>query len=170
MRPEDAKVIADFLTGNVEWEIGTTVRVLEAVPGDRLDYRPDPVSKTALGLVRHLVLEDEWILNAVADGQFVPAPDDSDACGIMTVEDAVAQYKARVPAALARVKALAPEALVRQVDLGGMVQLPAVGFVSLMLSHNAHHRGQLSSYLRAMGGKVPGIYGPSADTMAAVSA
>ena len=27
-----------------------------------------------------------------------------------------------------------------------------------------HHRGQLSTYLRAMGAKVPSIYGPSADT------
>jgi uncharacterized damage-inducible protein DinB len=26
-----------------------------------------------------------------------------------------------------------------------------------------HHRGQLSSYLRPMGAKVPSIYGPSAD-------
>ena len=27
-----------------------------------------------------------------------------------------------------------------------------------------HHRGQLSTFLRAMGEKVPSIYGPSADT------
>jgi uncharacterized damage-inducible protein DinB len=26
-----------------------------------------------------------------------------------------------------------------------------------------HHRGQLSVYLRPMGGKVPSIYGPSGD-------
>ena len=26
-----------------------------------------------------------------------------------------------------------------------------------------HHRGQLSTYIRPMGGKVPSIYGPSAD-------
>ncbi|MDE3137033.1 MAG: hypothetical protein KGL59_10700, partial [Acidobacteriota bacterium] len=32
------------------------------------------------------------------------------------------------------------------------------------VKHSVHHRGQLSSYLRAMGGKVPGIYGPTADT------
>ncbi len=28
-----------------------------------------------------------------------------------------------------------------------------------------HHRGQLSTYIRPAGGKVPGIYGPSADDM-----
>ena len=37
-------------------------------------------------------------------------------------------------------------------------------------NHQTHHRGQLSSYLRAMGGKVPGIYGPSADTVMAAGA
>jgi uncharacterized damage-inducible protein DinB len=34
-----------------------------------------------------------------------------------------------------------------------------------MLLDGIHHRGQLSTYLRPMGGKVPAIYGPSADTM-----
>ena len=33
--------------------------------------------------------------------------------------------------------------------------------------HDAiHHRGQLTTYIRPMGGKVPGVYGPSADTRA----
>ena len=31
------------------------------------------------------------------------------------------------------------------------------------LCDSIHHRGQLTTYLRAMGGKVPSIYGPSAD-------
>jgi uncharacterized damage-inducible protein DinB len=33
-----------------------------------------------------------------------------------------------------------------------------------MLKHSIHHRGQLSAYLRPMGGKVPSIYGPSGDS------
>jgi uncharacterized damage-inducible protein DinB len=49
----------------------------------------------------------------------------------------------------------------------GFLQMPAVGFLSLLIRHSAHHRGQLSSYLRAMGGRVPAIYGPSADTAGA---
>jgi uncharacterized damage-inducible protein DinB len=36
-------------------------------------------------------------------------------------------------------------------------------FVWLFLFDAIHHRGQLSTYLRPMGGKVPSIYGPSAD-------
>jgi len=44
------------------------------------------------------------------------------------------------------------------------VQMPLVNFLSMASKHSVHHRGQLSTYLRPMGGKVPGIYGPSADT------
>jgi len=109
-------------------------------------------------------LEDEWLLTAIANGKFVPPPDDSDACGIMTPQDAIARYNARIPPAIQRVKALSGEDLVRKLDLLGLLQMPAVNFLSMAVKHSVHHRGQLSSYLRAMGGKVPGIYGPSADT------
>jgi len=145
-------------------EMPATMRVFGAVPSGRLDYKPDAISKTALGLVRHITLEDEWLLTGVAAGKFVPPPDDSDACGIMTPEDAIARYKERVPAAMERVRALSGEELVRTVDMLGAIQMPAVNFLSLAVKHSAHHRGQLSTYLRPMGGKVPGIYGPSADT------
>jgi uncharacterized damage-inducible protein DinB len=169
MTPRDAKAITDFLLGHVDYEMALTTHVFEAVPESRLDYRPDGLSKTAVGLLRHITLEDEWMLDAVADGVFGPVPDDSDACGILTPADAVRQYQQRIPAAAARISLLSGEALVREVDLFGMVKMPAVAFLSLMQRHSAHHRGQLSSYLRAMGGKVPAIYGPSADTVAATA-
>jgi uncharacterized damage-inducible protein DinB len=82
----------------------------------------------------------------------------------MTPQDAIARYNERVPAAMERVKALSGEDLVRQLDLLGVMQMPAIHFLSMAIKHSVHHRGQLSTYLRPMGGKVPGIYGPSADT------
>ena len=169
MRPEHGRIVADFLLANLEAEVPITLRVFEAVPEARLDYRPDSVSKSALALVRHLTIEDEWFLQAVVDGQFGPMMDESDACGLMTPADAAARYRERIPALLAQIKALPDEALVREVDLFGFIKMPAVGFLSLALRHTAHHRGQLSAYLRAMGGKVPGIYGPSADTVTATA-
>ena len=164
MGPQKAKTVADFLIADFENEMPTTLRVIEAVPNDHLDYKPDAKSKTGRGLVRHITLEDEWILNCIAKGEFTPPPDDSDACGIMTPADAVARYKAKVPAALGRVRAMSGEQLVKVIDMFGMIRMPAVNFVSLAAKHSVHHRGQLSTYLRPMGGKVPGIYGPTADT------
>ncbi len=164
MTPQEARTVVNFLLADFEHEMETTVRVINAVPATNLDYRPDGKSKTGLGLVRHITLEDEWLMNSIADGEFAPPPDDSDACGIMSPADAAACYKDKVSAAVARVKALPDEKLTEVIDLFGMLQMPAVNFVSLAAKHSVHHRGQLSSYLRAMGGSVPGIYGPSADT------
>jgi uncharacterized damage-inducible protein DinB len=170
MTPELAKSVADFLITDFEYEMPTTMRVLQAVPSSKQDYRPDTKSKSGLGLVRHLALEDEWILNSIADGLFNMPPDDSDACGIMSGADGAARYGEKIPAALNRVRAMSGDQLLTVIDLLGMVQMPAVNFLSMAMKHSVHHRGQLSSYLRAMGGSVPGIYGPSADTQQGASA
>ena len=169
MDSNQTKTVADFLMTDFESEMQTTLRVLGAVPNDRLAYQPDAKSKTGLGLVRHITLEDEWLLNSIADGVFVSPPDDSDACGIMNSADAVARYKIRVPAALDRVRAMSGEQLGNVIDLLGMIQGTGVNFLAIAIKHSIHHRGQLSAYLRAMGGNVPGIYGPSADTQAAAA-
>jgi uncharacterized damage-inducible protein DinB len=170
MNPQDAKVIANFLCDDFANEISTTERILAAAPEDKLSYAPDAKSKSGLGLLRHLVLEDEWLLNGVVEGAYNPPPHDSDACGILSPADAVARYRERMPAVLDRVRQLSPEQLTRTIDMFGVFQLPAVHFIALALKHSVHHRGQLSAYLRAMGGAVPGIYGPSADTQQAASA
>ncbi|MBS1830979.1 MAG: DinB family protein [Acidobacteria bacterium] len=164
MNSEHAKIVADFLTSDFEVEMQTTLRLMEAVPAGGLDYRPDSKSKTGLGLLRHITLEDEWLLNSIADGVFPPPPDDSDACGIMTPADACARYRMKVPAALDRVRAMSGDKLASILDLLGMIQAPAVIMLAMAIKHSVHHRGQLSTYLRPMGGQVPGIYGPSADT------
>ncbi len=164
MGAKEAKTVADFLIADFENEMKTTLRVIESVPNSHLDYRPELKSKTALGLVRHITLEDEWLLNSIANGEFTPPPDDSDACGIMNPADAVSRYKEKVPAALDRVRAMSGEKLADIIDLFGMIKAPGINFLAMAIKHSVHHRGQLSTYLRPMGGKVPGIYGPSADT------
>src|SRR5262245_45331272 len=125
MDSKEAKTVADFLIADFENEMQTTLRVIESVPNGPLDYRPESKSKTALGLVRHITLEDEWLLNCIANGAFTPPPDDSDACRIMNPADAAARYKNTVPAALDRVRALPGEKLINVIDLLGMIQAPA---------------------------------------------
>ena len=164
MNSNETRTVADFLAADFENEMQTTLRVIEAVPNSNLDYQPDAKSKTALGLIRHITLEDEWLLNCIADGEFTPPPDDPDTCGIMNAAGAAARYKERVPAALDRVRAMTADRLSKVIDLFGMVQAPGINFLAMTIKHSVHHRGQLSTYLRPMGAKVPGIYGPTADT------
>lgn len=164
MDAQASKTVAEFLVADFEREAQTTLRVLEAVPDGRLDYQPDPKAKTGLGLVRHIALEDAWLLNGIADGVFTPPPDDSDACGIMNPAAAAARYRAAVPPALDRVRALSGEHLAGTLNLLDMMQTTGLNFLAMSLKHSVHHRGQLTTYLRAMGGAVPEIYGPTADS------
>lgn len=164
MDSNQVKTVADFLAADFENEMQTTLRVFEAVPTGHLDYQPDPKAKNGLDLVRHITLEDEWILNSIADGEFKAPPAGDDSCGIMNPAEAITRYKDKVPAALNRVRALPPERLTANIDLLGLIQMPAINFLAMAVKHSVHHRGQLSTYLRPMGGKNPSIYGPSADT------
>jgi uncharacterized damage-inducible protein DinB len=161
---KETKAVADFLVADFEREMNTTLGVFEAVPTGNLSYKPADKSKTALGLIQHITLEDEWLLNSIADGAFTTPPDDSDKCGIMTPADAAARYKEKLPAALKRVRAMSGEQLSKVIDLLGLMQMPGINLLGLAVKHSVHHRGQLSTYLRPMGGKVPSIYGPTADT------
>ena len=65
---------------------------------------------------------------------------------------------------------LSPEQLVKSLDFRGILQMPAVTFLNFSLNHTIHHRGQLSTYLRAMGGSIPSINGESYDSAAAKKA
>ena len=69
-----------------------------------------------------------------------------------------------------QIEGLSGEQLAKSIDFRGMFQMPAVSFLQLAQSHTVHHRGQLSTYLRPMGGKVPSIYGESYDAAQARAA
>src|ERR1051325_10068462 len=58
----------------LEREHATTRRVIEAIPVDKGDYRPDPVSKSALELAWHIVAAEKRFLEGIVDGGFNFAP------------------------------------------------------------------------------------------------
>jgi len=69
-----------------------------------------------------------------------------------------------------RLSGLTGEQLVKVLDFRGVFQLPAVMYLEFTVKHSVHHRGQLSTYLRPMGSKVPAIYGESYDSAEAKKA
>ena len=71
---------------------------------------------------------------------------------------------------LERLAAAPADVLLKIVDFRGLFQLPAVAFLDFSMRHIVHHRGQLSTYLRPMGAKVPAIYGESYDSAQAKQA
>jgi len=146
-----------------------TKRVIEAVPLDRGDYRPNDVSRSALDLAWHIAAAENRFLDGVAAGEFNLAggarPD-----SIRNSADVARWYADSFAANVARLEKLSGDQLVKIIDFRGMFQFPAVVYLQAGLNHSIHHRGQLSMYLRPMGAKVPSIYGESYDTAQAKKA
>ena len=159
---------ANFLLNTVflpslEREHLVTRMVIEAIPLDKGDYRPDPVSKTALELAWHIAAAEKRFLGGIADGGFnftaIPRPE-----SVRNSAEIARWYEDMYQAVFPRLQKLSSEQLTKMLDFRGMFQLPAVAFFQLAVNHMIHHRGQLSTYLRPMGGKVPPIYGESYDS------
>ena len=165
MTPEQAKFLAEYFANVFDQEGPTTTKVLKAIPDDKRDYRPDEKSRTASELAKHLAVGDIWFLDSICDGAFNFDPDAENKAteGLKTVGDLVELYKREYPKRIARLRSTSGEQLAKDVDFFGMMKQPAIAFVSFANNHGVHHRGQLASYLRAMGSKVPSIYGGSAD-------
>jgi uncharacterized damage-inducible protein DinB len=162
MTPEQAKALAEFLLADAERERATTRKVIAAVPAGQESYSPDAKSMNALKLAWHIASSDWWFLTSIVAGQFASG-DEGMPENIKTVADVLAWMDANVPPAHTQAAAMGGQKLAATLDFFGMFQAPAVEFLNLNLKHIIHHRGQLSAYLRPMGGKVPGIYGPSGD-------
>ena len=160
MTPEKASVILEYLLPQIESEAQTTSRVLAAVPTENADYKPSDRCMCARDLARHLVGADIWFLQSVADGEF-KTPDDTPLKEKSGAELA-GIYSSQIAANVERLKALPGERLAAKMKFFDF-EMSAIDLVQLMLKHSVHHRGQLSSYLRPMGVKVPAIYGGSAD-------
>ena len=161
--------VQNLMLGTLKNESRTTQSVIAAVPKDHLDYRPDPSTRTANDLLRHIASADNFFLKSVADGAFVPGsvkiPED-----IKMPEEVAEWYGQEYTKNFDAVSRLSGEQLIQMVDFRGAFQRPAYIFLQAGLVHAVHHRGQLSTYLRPMGGKVPAIYGESYDSAEAKKA
>jgi uncharacterized damage-inducible protein DinB len=139
------------------------LKVLKALPEGRLDYRPDPKSRTAAELAWFLAAEEEALLSLLETGTIewneTPAP--AKAAEIVAAFEKSARA---VDERLAKLDAASWEKPARFVVGGNAIWEDTTGQMMWGFLFDAiHHRGQLSTYLRPMGGKVPSIYGPSAD-------
>ena len=155
-------LLQNVYLGSLKNESRITKKVLEAVPADKSEHRPDPVSKSAIELVRHIAVADnrflETVINGVFDVNATALPEN-----VKTPQEVATWYEQRFAKNFDALTKLSGDQLIKMVDFRGLFQRPAVSFVMLGMVHTIHHRGQLSSYLRCMGAKVPSIYGESYD-------
>jgi len=159
--------IKDGLLAEYDHEMGTTRKLLDRVPDDRMSWKPHGKSMSLGGLATHLANIPHWggaILNNTSfDLAAAPPP----IAEKTSRADVLAHFDETVRATRAWLdrtdaELVAPWTLKR----GGqeMFSIPRIAaFRSFVLYHIVHHRGQLSVYLRLNDVPVPAIYGPSAD-------
>jgi uncharacterized damage-inducible protein DinB len=164
LNSEQAKfLLTQIFLPVLEREHSKTREVIEAIPRTGGDYRPDPISKTALELAWHIVASEKRFFEAIANGEFNFAPISRPET-LRSGAEIARWYGDTIQAVLPRLRQMTGEQLTKMIDFRGMFQSPAVMFFQTALNHSIHHRGQLSVYLRPAGGKVPAIYGESYDS------
>ena len=173
-QPEQAAFLLNgVLLPALKNEQALTKRVIEAIPAEvtaeKGDYRPDPCAKSGLELAWHIASAEHRFLDAVASGEFNLAPTPRPE-NVRNSAEIAKWYGESHEKDVEKLTKLSGEQLSKIVDFRGLFQLPAVVFLQIGLNHTIHHRGQLSTYLRPIGGKVPAIYGESYDSAEAKKA
>ncbi len=159
--PDFATTPRDLRCETLQWERAITRKGIAAIPESGRNYRPNLTSRSALELACHIVASGVQMLHETAEMKFSM----ENRCGSMpdSVAGVLAFHDEHFPRALAAARAVSAEQLAPPVDFLGAFNDPAVAYLGFAESHFIHHRGQLSADLRAGGGKVPGVYGGSAD-------
>ena len=154
--------VSEFFVKTWESEMPAFGRVLRALPADKLDYRPHEKSASAGGIAWQLVVEHralgELAEKGVYNWDMSGRPETLD--GIVAAWDEATNDLRQRLAGFDEAKAAAQVKIVMgEHSWGSSLGDMLWSFLLDMI----HHRGQLSSYIRPMGGKVPSIYGPSGD-------
>ncbi len=160
--PEFALGYRAMMLDGVAREVEITKRVLAAIPEGKRDYRPDPHARTAWELAWHIANTDVQFMDGIADLKFNMA-NPAEADKPKTVAELVDWYDRNMKSGADRIAALSAEQLLTPVNFMGAFNFPAVFYMAFLNNHSIHHRGELATYLRPMGSKVPSIYGGSYD-------
>ena len=149
-----------------ENEAGTTRRVLERVPTDKLAWKPHPKSMSLGELALHVAASPGVIAGWCAQddtkftGEKSPAPTSTEE--ILAAHDAGVKTVKEIARRAGRRRAQGH--VVREGRRATLMSMPKTALVrAIVMNHWIHHRGQLSVYLRLLDVPVPSIYGPSAD-------
>jgi uncharacterized damage-inducible protein DinB len=165
----EAKItrLVDPILMEIDQEAEITKRLFDIIPEDKLSWRPHPKAKSLGELAMHIA----GLQGAVAElaqpesvelPNFPPDPEATSRAQIMEVfSESLKKAKQIVNATHGQAMA------VFTITKNGrtITAMPRIAFWrSILLNHNYHHRGQLSTYLRQLDVPLPSIYGPSADT------
>ena len=162
--------VTDFLRAQLDREVERSRRALEQVPEGKYDWKPHDRSMIFGYLAEMVATIPSWIAMEITKDELDVAPADGS-----TMKQEPKKTSAALISALDKSAADARDALANTSDehLSTMWHLKARGevvqaapryeMIQDTINHWAHHRGQMTVYLRLMGARVPALFGPSAD-------
>lgn len=162
--------LTEFFLTELDREVERSRRALEQVPDGKYNWKPHEKSMIFGYMADMVATMPSWLAMAITKDQLDIAPTDGS-----TMKQAPKETSAALLSGLDKAAEDARSALKNTTDehlmtswrllAGGKVvmETPRHEVIQDTINHWAHHRGQMTVYLRLMGAKVPSIYGPSAD-------
>lgn len=154
-------------------EAARTRKILEALPeGADFSWKPHEKSMALGRLAGHVTdMTGDWALHTITKDKLEFAADHKwEQYTPASRAEILEKFDRELPAARAALVAVTPEKWDRhwQFIFGGNVWIDQPRYQvwrEMVVNHLVHHRAQLGVYIRLLGGKLPGSYGPSADEM-----
>ena len=159
----------EFFIQRWQQEYSAFVRVFKALPSDRLEYRPHPRSRSAGELVALLVSAQQSCIQLCKSRKsFYSGLRWQEPTTFGNQDQMISTYERDHSELSIQLRSLDDNGWNHQAWLiQGKEEIllkdTVGGLLWIALFDTVHHRGQLSTYIRPMGGNVPSIYGPSAD-------
>jgi uncharacterized damage-inducible protein DinB len=149
----------DFLVESYRTERLKTLTVWSQIPDARMMFRPEPRARTPLEhMVHQCVSEDTWMRTMLGVTVSVPALPQQE-----TRQAFLQHYATASGERLAQIE-MQSDAWFEAETTFFDVQRSKAWVFTRRLTHSAHHRGQLTVYLRLWGQALYSTYGPTADT------
>jgi uncharacterized damage-inducible protein DinB len=153
-----------------EREAERTLQLFRALPSDQYDLRPDPAGRSLGELAWHLAEVDGYMSLVIEQGGYRKDLRPPNIERPRTVAGLAPGYERVHAEAVARLQSLAPNELRRTIRVF-VEPMPIRAILwDLIISHAAHHRGQLSLMSRIAGVRIPALYGPTREEMDAFRA
>jgi uncharacterized damage-inducible protein DinB len=162
--------MTELFLEELEREAPRSRRALEQVPEGKADWKPHEKSMAFGPLVQMVATMPSWVALIIKQAELDVAPKDGPQHrppAMRNSAELIAGLDKAVADAKSALQGTSDEHLMTPWRLlaGGNTVMEAPRYLMLRdtINHLAHHRGQLTVYLRLMGATVPALYGPSAD-------
>jgi len=142
-------------------ETATTLKAMRAFPEDKLLFTPHERSRNAKRVIATFVLEmyliEFYVFGEKIDRSVFQTYSPPD------LKTLIADFEKEISRVISMLEKLSDGEMTKSLEFAGKKYNTSDEFIMMMIHDQIHHRGQLTVYTRLAGGKVPSIYGPSAD-------